>query len=530
MKRFAVVLLIPCLFLLAALFTLKDYWVSWDESEHLLRGQAYLYYFLTGNKRYPVGEEKASYFQNDSLPPEHWLVADTGHPPLNGILAALSNYIFHQKLRILGDIESHHLFNIVTSVILVFAVSVFAYLAHGKFVALVSGAVLSLYPLFFSEAHFNIKDPPQAAFYALTILFFWLSLRKKNHWWLLAAAVSFAISLSIKFNIIFLPLIIIPYLFFRFYPKFNFRKIPKSFIWVLVFSPLIVGIIFFGSWPFLWQDPIVNFIKTINYYIGVGTGFETQPGYFIAGFNLYPIFWILITTQSIVLVLAFFGIVFVARDKEKERTSLLWLFWFLTPIVRVTVPGISIYGGVRQIMEFIPAMALLAGLGASYLIQKLKLTIYKYLFILITFILLLIPIVKYHPHENVYFNFLVGGLKGAKEKNIPYWGNSYGNAYKEAFDWLKENARPNSKVALVEGTSLNIPRIAIGLNLDYSNDHWSGDKKKGEYLVELTYNNPVRYYPEAWDYVEKFLVPVYEVKVDGVAIAKVWKNDLEHTK
>ena len=54
--------------------------------------------------------------------------------------------------------------------------------------------------------------------------------------------------------------------------------------------------------------------------------------------------------------------------------------------------------------------------------------------------------------------------------------------------------------------------------------------RKGEYLIELTHNYELKFYPYAWEYVETMLEPVYEVKVGGATILTIWKNDLEHTK
>lgn len=138
--------------------------------------------------------------------------------------------------------------------------------------------------------------------------------------------------------------------------------------------------------------------------------------------------------------------------------------------------------------------------------------------------------VKLHPNQNVYVNSLVGGLQTVKEKNIPYWGNSFGNGYWQMMQWLNKNAEPNSKLALVQGTGLNIPKIKLRSDIAYSNAYWSGINREGEYLMELTHQDSIKLYPYAWDYIEKFLDPVYEVKVDGVAIGKIWKNDIEHTK
>lgn len=529
MRRCLLILLIPIVFFVVSLFTLKDYGVSWDEPEHFIRGQGYLYYFLTGNTKFPTSG-KLSYYQNNSIPAAHFIENDSGHPPLNDILAALSNLVFYQKLGVLGDIESYHLFNIFASTLLVLVVSVFAYQLGGPFLALLSSTIIAFFPLFYAESKFNIKDPTQAAFYALTIYLFWLSLKKKEGKWLIMASVAFAFSLGMKFNILFLPFIIIPYLLIRYKKVFFIKNFPRKYLWTLVFCPIIVLLIFYGMWPFLWQDPIGNLLSTLKYYKEIGTGFEYQPGYYLGKFNLYPLIWILLTTPPGVIFLMIFGIYIALKDKSEEKTPALWLIWFLVPIIRVSLPGMSIYGGVRQIIEYLPAMALLCGLGGKYLMEKVKRPLMRFFVLGMIGFSIFYPIFKYHPYENVYFNVFIGGLRGAAKRNIPYWGNSYGTAYLGVVRWMNENAEPNAKLAMVQATALNIPSIILRPDITRWNKYWSGFDRNGEYLTELNYKGVRVAYPYAWDYVEKFLDPVYEVKVDGVAIAKLWKNDLEHTK
>ena len=113
-------------------------------------------------------------------------------------------------------------------------------------------------------------------------------------------------------------------------------------------------------------------------------------------------------------------------------------------------------------------------------------------------------------------------MERAVQRNIPYWGNSFGNAYFQAAQWLNNNAEQNARIALVQGTMTNIPTIQLRQDIDFSNLNWSGIFQKGEYMVELTHNDPVRLYPYGWDYIETFLTPVHEVSVDGVALAKIW--------
>lgn len=545
-KTLLQIAVVPLLFLVISLLTLSDYGISWDEPIHFTRGQAYLHYFLTGELNYQNLEvsKRRSLYQDTSFTGQFFLQNDSGHPPVNGILAALSNFTFYQKLGVLGDIESYHLFNILSATLLVIVVTLFAAQTYGLLVAIVAGLSLAVYPLFFSESHFNIKDPAEAAFYAGTIWAFWNSLKRYDWRWLFIAVLFFALALGTKFNILFLPFIIILWLVWKnprniLHPLKIVSRIPKSFLILLISSPFVIGAIFFLTWPYLWQDPLINTLSIFGYYKEIGTGGLGQLQFLTWGrFNLFPITWIGITTPPVILFLTALGILGVFLKQDKEKTALLWLLWLIIPILRVSFPGSSIYGGVRQIMEFLPAMALLSGLGSLVLIQLLKRLIGKTFLsevvlgaiILLLFIPHLLIMINLHPNQNVYFNSLIGGLKGAQKANIPYYGNSFGNAYYPALLWLNKNAAPGSRVGLVQGTSVNIPRSYFSPGIDYSNSAWSGINRQGEYLVELTHQGNEIAYLFAWEYVNRVLIPVYEVSVDGVTIAKVWKNDPEHSR
>ncbi|MBI4058813.1 phospholipid carrier-dependent glycosyltransferase [Candidatus Microgenomates bacterium] len=542
LKQKILVFLVPVIFLIAGILTLNDYGINWDEPIHFQRGQGYLYYFLTGQieQKGRSISQKPSFFNGYDVKALYdW---DGGHPVTSDLLAAISNFIFYQKLGLAGDIQAYHLYNLFISTLVILIVAIFAYLTHGIFASIIASLVITTYPLFFAESHFNIKDPPETAFFALTIFAFWKSLEKGNWKWLIIASIGAGLALGTKLNIIFLPFIVIPYLFLRYFqlikrgPKIilnSIKKIPLRYKRMLVISPFIVIAIPFITWPFLWQDTWDHISKVLNYYQDIALGFNYQPAeYRIGGFNLYPIFWIIVTTPPWVLLLSGVGLIYAISKPGREKTNWLWLLWLGIPIFRVSLPNTVIYGGVRQIMEFLPAMALLAGLGAEFIRKLLnkKLNFWISVIILLAFIPQLVVLTKIHPNENVYFNFLVGGLKGAYQAGIPSAGNSYGNAYWQAIQWINKNAPPNARLALVQGTGQNVPLIQLRPDIDFSGTNWTGINRGGEYLMELTYQGAARQYPSVWDYLERFLDPVYEVKIDNIALAKVWKNDFEHTK
>lgn len=546
------------------LLTLGDYNVSWDETIHFRRGQAYLHYFLTGRENYSdltkinlqgsdgdpkkVPSPRRSLYQNDYHNGQFFLNNDQGHPPLNDEIAAFFNYVLYQKLGLVDDIFSYHLFNILASSLAVLVVVYFMLITFGEFAAMITFLVMVTYPLFFGEAHFNIKDPPESAFFAATILCGYLFHTQKRFVWVILGTIGLGLSLGTKFNVLFLPIIFTIYLLLDWYGNRNrFSRVTFSRSCLIYTSVIIgAGLILLVLWPYLWADPVGHFLKILNFYKSIGTGTMYQSdNFFIGGFNTYPILWILLTSPPVVLILTFLGILAAIQLRKKfSGVALLWLTWLVVPILRVMLPGAVIYGGIRQILEFLPAMALLAGLGADWIVGWIKTRFFlrqRWLVAIILIGLFLYPfwvIVKMHPHQNLYFNSLIGGLEGASKRHFPSSGNSFGNAYKMGIDWINKNAESNAKLALIQGTPSNAPpiwlrsdiRYLVDNNIDTDKSYFSGINRQGEYIMELTYYDTGRDFYYTWDYVDAFLKPVFELKVEGVAILKIWKNDLEHTR
>jgi len=552
-------------FLIQGIFSVSDYGLNWDETAHYLRGQAYARYFLTGKtdyadlpkirSHYPTSKdavlpnvkfEDDSFFrrslyqydrEGEKFTFPYYIKYDKGHPPLNGILASFSNILLYQKLGLVGDIESYHLFTIFISSVLVASIFLFVAYFYGKFAAIIAVFSLALYPLFFSESHFNIKDPVEATFYSLTLFAFYIGIIKGKWKWIIISGIFGGFALGTKFNIIFVVFTLAAWLALYYWKSIRRLSWPfsKSLTVSFVLCPCIALSILYISWPYLWQNPN-NIIHIFSYYSEVGI-FSYQPhDYYFFGFNTYAIQWILYTTPLVTLLFTFFGFVYVLTKGrgEKEKTALLILIWFLIPILRVTVPQAGIYGGVRQIMEFIPAMAMLSGLGASYIVKQFSNATIKQSYLKILIILSFLPItlklIAIHPNENVYFNPLIGGLEGAKNRNFADWGNSFGNAYRQGIYWVNKHAEKNATLVLAQELMPNLPRIFVREDIAFSNTLRSGYLKKGEYVIGLNFGSPLNMSYYSSRFYHRTLLPVYEIKVDNTAILTVWKNDSAHTK
>lgn len=565
------------MFLIVSIFTLRDYGINWDEPKHLIRGQAYLHYILTGKHDFldippypalkgapdsidynvspPVRTQSAvqnsqeagiqrSYFQSDFYTLDYYLSNDEkvpleakhSHPEVNDLLSAFTNYVFYQKLGIVGDLESYHLFIVLVTFALLAVIAIWVSKLFGIFPSIIATASLALYPLVFSESHFNVKDPVLMSFFGLAIFSFWLGFSKKRVLLIILSAIFAGFALGTKFNTLFLPFILGPWTLF--YVFLHYKKGMKlidligdpKVLGALLVYPIIALAVLYAFSPYLWQDPVGHFIQIVNYYKEIGSGTpEEQSRFIVWGWNTYPAIWIALTTPIPILILSVFGLfysVFLLFCKKSD-ISLLVLLWLGVPIIRAMWPGANIYGGDRQIMEFVPAMAILSGIGAFYLIRLTKKN--GVLLILLSMIFVVFEMVRIHPNENVYFNQLIGGLKGAQQEKIPSWGNTYGNAYLQGVNWLNKNAEPNAKLALAVNYISVIPRLKLRQDISLDNTYWSGPRRGGEYVMDMAYDWPLknRY---KYAYYETFLDPVYEATVEGVPLLKIWKNDEKYVK
>jgi hypothetical protein len=565
--KLAISFTLGLLFFVLGIITLPHYGINWDTINHLPRGQFYLHYFLTGEKDYLSLPAPEPYWQDPStlaiktnvkanninyrslyqIPgfTYNFLMSwDGGHPPLSDILSSLFNRILFGKMHLINDIDSYRVYGVLLAAALVGLMFYWSVEISGFWGGIVSAVSLFLYPLFWSESHFNTqKDIPETVYWSFFIFAVYRGFTRSSWRWILLSSLFCGLALGTKFNILFSIFVLIPWvIYYVFCNKKTglsvFSNLKNQIkVWMaFLLVPVIAFLILVSTWPYLWQDVISGLVKVFGYYEGIGTTGAGGGIEKLFEYNTYPFKWIFFTTPVVTLIFAVIGFIVSVFNLKKDRNKLelLFLLWFIVPIARVTIGGTVVYGGIRQIMEYVPALALLAGVGAGWLIkfcsQRFKLCPYILGTIaLLAFIPITVKLYKIHPNENVYFNFLIRGLQGAKNSKITSWGNSFGAAYRQGVLWINKNAEPNSKLVFASELMPNIPSIWIRSDISFSNTHRSGFIRDGEYAITLTYDGTAErtYYDR---YLETVLDPVYEVKVDGVSILKVWKNDLEHTK
>ena len=217
---------------------------------------------------------------------------------------------------------------------------------------------------------------------------------------------------------------------------------------------LIVAIAWFlmvVPWPWAHQSPIAHPLQAMKqamqFPVPVTMLFEGRT---VESFDLprwYLPEYLLITAPPTLLFLCGIGGVCVLwRQVTAWRSRRSFLYgvtelWLLAPVAAFVVLRPHVYDGLRHFLFLLPAMALLAAIGATCLIDFARRPWARVLAWLIVAGSLLAPItdlVRLHPYQTTYFNFLVGGVGGADGRyETDYWVSSY----REAMLWVNEQVR-----------------------------------------------------------------------------------------
>lgn len=551
--------LLPCVVFVISLLALPSYGINWDSYQHLARGQSYFrYIFLnkldsndlpnqcvippdewklgTGRMCSLTETPRISFYEKSPLDVAWANQMTIGHPPLMDIILAGSNRFFYKTLGLVSDVTSYHLAIVTMAFGLALVVALWSYQTTGLFGSVISVLTLYTVPLFFAEQHFNLKDPAIAFLLTLCAYLLWKGIITSKYIWFLAAGMIGGIALGTKFNVVFLVLPILFWLPFSglVYTKKAIVRVVVSLVGVMI----IAWVIFWAGYPAIWNDPIGGTIKVIGYYTEVSNTSSNpcfhipfSPRWYSCSTFVTPLLFF--TTLPIIsLVLAGIGSFFVFKKLNMYNAAyLLWflLLWF--PLVRSTLPLVQLYGGsLRQIMEFVGPFSMLAGLGASILYSKLPRRYPKrlvQLLILVLYLPIIVTLIRLNPHQNLFYNSLIGGIQGAKESGLPEVGNTYGNGYKQLIDWINVHAEPHSTVATLVSVGSSFPTTWLRSDLTFKGDDTDMTRPQGEYLLELTVpgmNIDDRF---RYRYAMYVLRPVYEHIVEGQIIGRVWKNDSE---
>lgn len=228
------------------------------------------------------------------------------------------------------------------------------------------------------------------------------------------------------------------------------RKHGRKSIPTLIAYAVTAIIVMYLTWPYLWTNPLGNFIasiKTMSLYPWSGqvlfngqqfASTELPASYLpvLLGLQLTEPLWAL-TLIGVVVA----GI----RLREKRELIELSILWLILPLFGFIVMRTALYDNFRQVFFILPPLFWLAGVA----IEQVKRPAFQMALIVLAALPGIVDGIRLHPYEYIYYNRFIGGVDGAQGRfELDYWGASY----REAAEFVNSTAPANATV-WIEGPS-----------------------------------------------------------------------------
>jgi hypothetical protein len=440
------------LFVVAAVaaLTYRAYGLGWDDYTHAQYGELLLKYYGSG-----LSDRRALSFVNLYMYGGGFDMA-----------ASLLNKILPSDL-----FATRRLFGAIVGLAGLFVSWRLARRLGGPIAGLVALILLATCPLYYGHMFINAKDAPFAV--AMTMLLFGLVRALQEYPRpRIATIVIFGIGLGLSVGSRILGGLTAVYLIVPVAMIFasdlrlagarqaggNFGWFVLSLLPGLVLAYAIMALI----WPWSVIAPL-NPIRAVGYF----SEFFEKPWKEMFGGNLIsvsemprsyvPIFFLL-KMPEILIVLALAGIVGAVVTATRPQFPVRWRAALLLVVIAATLPLLiavatrpAMYNGIRHFVFVVPPLAVLGGLAAAFIVERLHrvsqpAAIASVLIMLAGVTMPVIEMVRLHPYQYTYFNWMAGGIRAADERYmLDYWGLAFKQAAQQLKAKLGEQLAPASR-------------------------------------------------------------------------------------
>lgn len=429
------------IYLIIGISVYKDYGISWDEPSHREIAAVSAKYLL-------------SIFRPDFQPPQFASLPALSEYSARqyGVVFDLPMYAADMLLGYNGKMPEayylRHLFNFFLFYISVFFLFLIVKNRFGSMgLGLAAALFLILSPRIFADSFYG-KDVVFLSLFIICIYFFVEHLKRKT----VTSAVLFAFASALlvdqRITGIIIPfLAVVMSLIDAVKQDRPVQHLPKMILLLCLYlvSFCVFMVLF---WPYLWENPLNRFIDafTVMKKYAVFSYDVLYWGEYIKSTAVpwhYILVWILMTTPLIYIFFYLFGAgsIFwmITKNRltiysdENEQQDFLFMLLFFVPLFAVIVLQSALYDGWRH-MYFLYAPFILISMSGFNTIFKQAMgghSIREYgAAILIAFVVTMNTggiayyMIKNHPFQNIYFNWLAGSNAGQKFE-LDYWGLSF---------------------------------------------------------------------------------------------------------
>ena len=521
------ILLIFSSYLILGTLIFSDYGISWDEYYHRINGFVSLNFV---REIFSLDIYQGIYHE-DKIFGE-----STKH---YGVIFDLP-MAFLEKFLNISDSRDYFLLRHLSNFLIFYISSIFFYLIlKTRFSTKLS--ILGLFffiisPRIFAESFYNMKDIIFLSFFIISLYFAIIFLNQPNFKNLITSSLTCAFAIDSRVLGLIVPFVVIVFFILMMMDNKKNFKINFSKLIIFIFLVITFTTIF---WPFLWNDPFINFVTALKAMSSYPMRLSVfYFGDYVSSINLpwhYPIVWIFITTPILYSVLFIFGsfliiINFINRflnmsEKNNlkdpwnniyERMDIIFFSIFYFTLFLVIQMNATLYGGWRHLYFVYPCLIYISVKSIEDISKYISL---KYLLIIIVPFLVYISfwMIKNHPHQYVYFNQFAG-KKISDNFELDYWGLSN----KNSLSYISKNDKKNEIKIYVNSVSPYEFSVLLLDEKDRNRIKFTKNLNEANYLITNHYYQKGKP-TDINSKLKKDFDLFNEIKVDNMIINSIYK-------
>lgn len=425
-------------------FTYEDYGVTWDESYHLAYGDHIYWWYASGFQN-----KTALTFRIDYL--------------YGGGFDLLGS-LFRRALRGMDQYRAIHLFGALIGALGFVGTWKLGRLLGGARAGFLSALLLVLTPVYYGHIFNNPKDLPFAVGYVWGLYYISaliLTFPRVPRHLAIRAAVALGLACSVRIGGIllfcYLGLAILLWCGHRARNHRSAEVGYRCFEHLALRAAGIVAGAWFVmllSWPWAQLDPLKRPLAALSRMSEFIDHRREMPfaGEWISNLDvpwdyLFHYFGLKLPEVVVLLFLASLvaGVAYVVRNTSSPERFAHALAILVLGVAILLPPAYAIYkksvlyDGLRHFLFLVPPMVVAAGLfldAVGHFLTERYRRVGQAAFasmVLVHSADQASTSIRYHPHQYVYFNRLIGGLEGAEES---YSTDYYGETYKEALEGM----------------------------------------------------------------------------------------------
>ena len=528
------------LFLIIGTFTAKDYGVHIEEKFHRSNGFYWLNYILSFTDFTELKTISINKFNDIS----DYTLSAVSHFNKYGVIFDLPAAYIEILFNINNSKDFYQLRHLL-SFLFFFISTIFFYKIllnrfKNKNIGLIGTTFFILSPRIYGDS-FLYKDIIFLSISTIAIYFFFKTIDKFSYKNLIIFSFFSALSTSTRIVGIYLPIIFLTISFLENLnkkQKFDFLSKNLFFFFLFIFFLII-------SWPYLWSNPIKNFLDIFKSLKVDLISFKIlfNGNYISTEYIPYSYLptWIAISTPALHIILFVSGYFWILKRfiikflkiEENIKQKDLWyssnekkdfvIFLTLSSIfIFIVIHNVKLYNGWR-LMYFLNTFFIYIISYAAYIIfSKIRLPKKKvYIFNLFFFVALgsiCQKMIIYHPYQSLYFNNFL-----SSEKRNRFEGDYYGLATSKGLTEIirLNNDKKSINIAVASHTPLQ-RAIEFLDPMDKKKINIVGQEYK---IADYIYKNNI--YEVDVNFNKKYLVPfnfkkISEFKIDGIILYEIY--------